>query len=232
MRPSLADRIYHQLYGRIVNGDYQAQQKLPAETVLAEELGVSRPILRSALERLREEGLVYSRQGAGSYVRQPQKQTSLGFAKVETIADIQRCYEFRMTLEVDAARLAAERHNDEALAEVEQALALMSAATGSRQHREDADFAFHIAVARAANNHYYEAAMRALREHIHVGMKLHGQSLMSDGTWALERVLAEHTGVFEAIRDRQPDEASSRMRAHIESSRTRLFGGGFVDLRM
>ncbi|MEI4472941.1 FadR/GntR family transcriptional regulator [Frigidibacter sp. MR17.24] len=232
MRPTLADRIYHQLYSRIVNGDYPAQQKLPAETVLAEELGVSRPILRSALERLREEGLVYSRQGAGSYVRQPARQTGLGFAKVETIADIQRCYEFRLTLEVDAAGLAAGRRNEAALEEIAAALRLMEAATGSHQHREDADFAFHIAVAKAANNHYYEAAMRALREHINVGMKLHGQSLMSDGAKALERVLTEHSAIHAAIRDGKAAEAREAMRAHIESSRSRLFGGGFVDLRM
>ena len=144
---------------------------------------VSRPVLRAALERLREQGLIHSRQGAGSYVREV-KTVPLGFARVETIADIQRCYEFRICIETMASRLAAGRRNAEALEEIATALSLMRGATDLQTHREDADFAFHLAIAKAANNQYFEASMRALREHIFVGMKLHGQSLMTDGAKA------------------------------------------------
>ncbi|MBO0906062.1 FadR/GntR family transcriptional regulator [Jiella sonneratiae] len=228
-RATFADRVYHLLYSRISNGEYQANQKLPPETRLAQEFDVSRPILRLALERLRSEGLVYSRQGAGSYVRAPQTR-ALGFARVETIADIQRCYEFRLTLEVDAAAMAAVRRNDASLREMDEALTLLSRATGSLTHREDADYAFHLAVTRAANNQYYEASMRALREHIHVGMKMHGQSLMSGGAKGLEEVFAEHTAIFAAIRGGDAEAARRVMRQHITNSRDRLFGGGLIDL--
>ena len=187
-KPGLADRVYHLLYSRISNGDYPANRKLPSETTLAEEFGVSRPVLRAALERLREQGLIHSRQGAGSYVREV-KTVPLGFARVETIADIQRCYEFRICIETMACRLAAGRRNAEALEEIATALSLMQGATDSLTHREDADFAFHLAIAKAANNQYFEASMRALREHIYVGMKLHGQSLMTDGAKALQQGL-------------------------------------------
>ncbi|KZB61463.1 FadR/GntR family transcriptional regulator [Thalassospira sp. MCCC 1A02491] len=230
-RMSLADRVYHSLYSRITNGEYEPNSKLPPETTLATELDVSRPVLRTALEKLREEGLIYSRQGAGSYVRAA-TQAPLGFAKVETLADIQRCYEFRMTIEPEAAALAATRHNAEALKEVEHALDLLKVATGSHQHREDADFAFHLSITRAANNHYYEASMRALREHINVGMKLHGQSLMSDGLKRLEEVFEEHSAIYAAIRDGKPDEARTLMYKHIEHSRDRLFGGSLLSLKM
>jgi len=148
-KPGLADRVYHLLYGRISNGDYPANRKLPSENALADEFGVSRPVLRAALERLREQGLIHSRQGAGSYVREV-KTVPLGFARVETIADIQRCYEFRTCIESMACRLAAGRRNAEALEEIETALSLMQGATDSQTHREDADFAFHLAIAKAA----------------------------------------------------------------------------------
>ena len=118
----------------------------------------------------------------------------LGFARVETIADIQRCYEFRICIETMAARLAAGRRDEEALEEIATALSLMEGATDSLTHREDADFAFHLAVAKAANNQYFEASMRALREHIYVGMKLHGQSLMTDGAKALRERLRRAFG--------------------------------------
>ncbi|MBO0903719.1 FadR/GntR family transcriptional regulator [Jiella sonneratiae] len=230
-RTSLADRVYHLLYSRISNGDYAANGKLPTEAKLALEFDVSRPVLRAALERLRADGLVYSRQGAGSYVRSPRSK-SLGFAKVETIADIQRCYEFRLTIETEAAFMAAERRNEAVMGEIQEALDLLDVATGSLTHREDADFAFHLAVTRAANNQYYEASMRALREHIHVGMKMHGQSLMSDAPKGLREVLAEHNAIFAAIRERRARDAREAMRQHIINSRDRLFGGQLIDLSL
>lgn len=228
-RPALADRVYHLLHGRILNGDYPANQKLPSEKTLADEFGVSRPVLRVALERLRDQGLIHSRQGAGSYVREV-KTAPLGFARVETIADIQRCYEFRVCLESTSARLAAERRDAQAMDEIRVALSLMDAATDSMTHREDADFSFHLAVAKAANNQYFEASMRALREHIYVGMKLHGQSLMTDGAKGLRDVFAEHAAIFEAIRSGEADRAEQLMRGHLVHSRDRLFGGAVIDL--
>jgi GntR family transcriptional repressor for pyruvate dehydrogenase complex len=228
-RPALAERVYYLLYSRISNGDYPANKKLPPETALAEEFGVSRPVLRAALERLRGEGLVYSRQGAGNFVREVHT-APLGFARVETIADIQRCYEFRITIETAAAALAAARRNQAALDEIGTALSLMDAATDALTHREDADYAFHLAVSRAANNHYYEASMRALREHIHVGMKLHGQSLMTDGAGGLRAVFEEHSAIFAAIRESDAHAAEDMMRRHLTHSRERLFGGTLVDL--
>ena len=119
-----------------------------------------------------------------------------------------------------------------ALAEIDRALGLLRDATGSLQHREDADFAFHLAISKASNNQYFEATMRALREHINVGMKLHGQSLMSDGAKGLQDVLAEHTAIRDAIADGQAERAAELMRGHLEHSRDRLFGGGLIDLRM
>lgn len=228
-RPTLSDRVYNTLYSRIANGDYAPEQKLPPETALAEELAVSRPVVRDALERLRLEGLVASRQGAGTHVLAHQ-QGPLGYGRIETIADIQRCYEFRLTIEPQAARLAAERRDSATIAALQQALELMRMATGSMSHREDADFAFHLAVASAANNHFFEATLRALHENISVGMKMHGQSLLREGAESLNGVLAEHGRIHEAIARGDADTAAQEMLAHIEHSRHRLFGGALVDL--
>ena len=72
--------------------------------------------------------------------------------------------------------------------------------------------------------------MRALREHIYVGMKLHGQSLMTDGAKALRNVLHEHNAIFEAIRDGDAATAQALMERHLRHSRDRLFGGALIDL--
>ena len=230
-RTSLSEKVYTSLKQRISRGDYGANEKLPAEKDLSVQYGVSRPVLRAALEQLRGEGLIVSRQGAGNFVR-VKREAALGYTPVETIADIQRCYEFRLTVEVDAAGLAAQRRNQAVLDEMLEALDLLSDATGSRLHREDADFAFHLAIARASNNQYYAETLKALRDHIYVGMKMHGDALMSDGAAALEHVLGEHRAIFEAIRDGEAETARAVMRAHVTHSRERLFGGGMLDLSM
>ncbi|WEX11862.1 FadR/GntR family transcriptional regulator [Chelativorans sp. AA-79] len=216
---------------RISNGDYAPDTKLPSEKELSEQFDVSRPIVREALERLRNEGLIYSRQGSGSFVRLRSEPRSLGFPPVETIADIQRCYEFRLTIEPEAAYYAARRRNDAAIQAIARVVELLSSATDQQRHREDADFAFHLAIAEAANNHYYSSAMQALRSHIAVGMKLHGLALMGPGR-GLEKVLGEHRAIYEAIRDGNAEVARQLMRQHLEGSRNRLFEDRLLDLSL
>jgi len=226
----LVQRVYQSLLAEISVGDYQPDQKLPSEHELASRFLVSRPIVRDALGRLRDEGLIYSRQGAGSFVRtRTQEKSALGYAPVETIADIQRCYEFRLTIEPDCAYFAALRWNQPALDSIASALGLLQGATEAHRHRDDADFAFHFAIAEAANNHYYRSSMLALRDHIAVGMKFHGVSLMSAG---LADVFKEHQDIFAAIRDRDADRARDVMLRHLGGSRERVFEGKTLDLSL
>jgi GntR family transcriptional regulator, transcriptional repressor for pyruvate dehydrogenase complex len=230
-RTLFADRVYQLLLTRISSGEYKPDQKLPSEKELSEQFDVSRPIVREALERLRKEELIFSRQGAGSFVRMRSEPRALGFPPVETIADIQRCYEFRLTIEPDAAYHASLRRNEVAIAAIRDVVDLLSSATDQQRHREDADFAFHISIADASNNHYYSSAMQALRSHISVGMKLHGLALMGPSR-GLEQVLAEHRAIFEAIRDGKAELARRLMREHLEGSRDRLFEGRVLDLSL
>ncbi|MEL6062103.1 MULTISPECIES: FadR/GntR family transcriptional regulator [unclassified Methylobacterium] len=233
VRPaSRSDGIYDAILAGIANGTYPAHARLPSEHDLAGRFQVSRPVVRAALDRLRREGTIVSRQGAGSFVR-PREESgpAPGFAPVESIADIQRCYEFRLTLEPDAAFHAATRRDAAALDRIAAALDLLAAATRREQHREDADFAFHHAVAVASNNHYYAASLQALQSHVAVGMKIHGLALLGPRS-GLQGVLEEHHGIFAAIRDGEAEAAQARMTAHIRASRDRLFEGRLLDLSM
>lgn len=228
---SLADTVYRAILAGVADGTYAPNDRLPSEHDLAGQFRVSRPVVRSALDRLRREGTIVSRRGAGSFVRASEAEQTLGFAPVESIADIQRCYEFRLTIEPDAAFHAALRRDEAALHRIEAALELLTAATRQEQHREDADFMFHHAIAEASNNHYYAASLQALRSHIAVGMKIHGLSLLGPNS-GLKGVLEEHEGIFRAIRDGEGDGARHSMAAHIRTSRDRLFEGRLLDLSL
>lgn len=66
---SLPDEVFAQLVGNIVSGELEPGHTLPSERRLAEVLGVSRPAVREALQRLAQSGLVDVRQGDGTTVR-------------------------------------------------------------------------------------------------------------------------------------------------------------------
>lgn len=68
--PSLTEQVKAHLKERILDGDF-AEGRIPAESDLAADLGVSRTTVRDALSRLEQEGAIYRRQGAGTFVNQP-----------------------------------------------------------------------------------------------------------------------------------------------------------------
>jgi GntR family transcriptional repressor for pyruvate dehydrogenase complex len=225
----LADVVHDRIRRAIIDGQYPDGARLPGENDLARQFDVSRPVVRAALKRLRSEGLILSRQGSGSYVAAPGEPKQLAFQPVETIADLQRCYEFRLTIEPAAAALAATRRSDAQLAEIAKFLGFLRDATERRSHREDADFGFHLAITAASNNQYFETSMRALKDHIAVGMKFHGLSLQTV-RGGLDHVLDEHTAIFDAIRLGQAETARDTMLHHVTGSRDRLFEGRLLDL--
>lgn len=221
-RKSLADLVFERMHRAIKSGAYQSDERLPTEHDLAIEFEVSRPIIREALRRLREQGLIYSRRGAGSFVRSVGLKQPLGFGQLENVADLLNCYEFRLTMEPAAAEAAATRHEPHTLAAIREALELMRDATNRQAHREDADFQFHLAIARAANNPYFSTAMEALKDHIAVGMRFHGVSIKRDNA-GLSRVFAEHEAIADAIAAGDGVRARELMHAHLTGSRARLF---------
>lgn len=221
-RKSLGDLVFERMHRAIKSGAYKPDERLPTEHELASEFEVSRPIIREALQRLREQGFIYSRRGAGSFVRAVGMREPLGFGQLENVADLLNCYEFRLTVEPAAAAAAAERHDADTLAAIHRALELMRDATNRQSHREDADFQFHLAIARAAQNSYFYTAMEALKDHIAVGMRFHGASVKRETT-GLTRVFAEHEAIAEAIAAREAIKAKQLMHEHLSGSRERLF---------
>jgi GntR family transcriptional regulator, transcriptional repressor for pyruvate dehydrogenase complex len=221
-RKGLADVVFERMLRAIKSGAYKPDERLPTEHDLAAEFEVSRPVIREALKRLRDQSLIYSRRGAGSFVRSVGLRNPLGFGQLENVADLLNCYEFRLTLEPAAAAAAATRHDADSLKAIRQALELLRDATNRQSHREDADFQFHLAIARAAQNNYFSTAMEALKDHIAVGMKFHGASIKREAS-GLARVFAEHEAIASAIANRDEDEARRLMLEHLKGSRERLF---------
>jgi len=221
-RRSLSDAVFDRMLRAIKSGAYGVDERLPTEHTLAAEFQVSRPVVRDALQRLRDQGLIYSRRGAGSFVRDHGLREPLGFGQMENLSDLQHCYDFRLTIEPEGAAMAATRRTDAALAEIRSALDLLRDATNRQAHRADADFMFHLAIAKASGNPYFSTAMQALEEHIAVGMRFHGMSLRSTSD-GLAHVFTEHTAIYDSIRAGDAEGARQMMKTHLSGSRDRLF---------
>lgn len=223
-RTSLPDQVYEQIMVQIGAGALPVGERLPSEARLSQALGVSRPVVRMALARLRADGVIASRQGAGSFVLRRPQADFLDFAPRGTIAELLRCFELRLAVEAEAAALAAARRSSADLAAIERAAAAMQAAFAAGDLGADADLAFHRAVAAASHNDMFLRALDMVRDPMRDGIATARR--LSDRAAAERRsaVLADHAAILAAIRDGAPAAAAAAMRAHIERSRDGMLG--------
>lgn len=166
-RERISDRVAATLEKRIVEGMYPAGSRLPPERALAEELGVSRPSLREALNKLGVHGLIESRQGGGHRVCQ-QLGSSFSdplMALLGQYEDIQYdLLEYRNALEGMAAWYAAIRSNTEDHQKLRDSFKAIEQAhkAGQAEAEAAADAAFHLAIVEASHNVVLLHNMKAL----------------------------------------------------------------------
>lgn len=202
---------------------YSHGGRLPSESDLADRIGISRPVLRQALAVLKNEGVIVSRRGSGTYtsgtapVAQP-------YGKPETLADLSDCLRFRMVVESAAAGLAARHADEAALQSVRAAVAAMEG--GQEQDRKvlDIDMSFHLAVARATRSRYYAMTLEFLMPHILLGLRLARELRQIAPHVTSQRVAAEHRAILSAIESRNETMAADCMRDHLSSGLERIFG--------
>jgi len=120
-RVRLADQVYGQIFEQIVSGGLNVGDKLPSENEISERFGVSRPVVREALLRLRADGLITAHQGLGTFVSHQPAPRLKTFNDVQNVSAYLRAQEVRVALEGDAARLAALRRTDEQLKKIADA---------------------------------------------------------------------------------------------------------------
>jgi DNA-binding FadR family transcriptional regulator len=219
----LSAGIYQRIFELIIAGEFPVDSRLPAETELAQHFGASRPVVREALARLRDDGIIVSRRGSGSYVKRRPDTAVLRFVPVSSIADIQRFLEFRIGLEGAAATLAATRREDDDLAEIRAAFEELEACIRDGRLGVDADERFHLAVAKATHNDYYVSVQSSLQPHITFGMNLMRNLSLLRTAQRLRLVQDEHRAIVEAIAAGDAAAAGGAMRAHIDNARQRMF---------
>ncbi len=207
--------------GRLSPGD-----KLPTESALMARFEVSRTVVREAISRLQAAGRVETRHGIGTFVMAPREMEPIFRIAPEdfaTVSDVISLLELRISLESEAASLAAQRRDEVSLAAMGAALAAFEAAIHADSDAVPSDFQFHMEVARATGNRHFADLMTYLGTMTIPRTRLKTAGDAPEGRLAyLERVHHEHESIHRAIRDRDAEAARAAMRTHLTNSRERL----------
>src|SRR5262245_7838803 len=160
-----AEEVARELRNQIRAGALSPRVRLPSEHKMAAQFGVSRAVIREAVARLRNEGLVKTRQGSGAYVRDNDiSSLNLDPDIRKSLKSVLAIVELRKGIEAEAAALAAERRTRKDLIAIEKALAQIARITREGGDSSKADILFHRAIAEAAHNPYYIAVLDYLSQ--------------------------------------------------------------------
>ncbi|WP_263261083.1 FadR/GntR family transcriptional regulator [Pseudomonas entomophila] len=222
---SLAQELVAVLSERIRNGELKRGDKLPTESAIMEEQGVSRTVVREAISRLQAAGQVETRHGIGTFVLDTPSPSGFRIdpATIVTLRDVLAVLELRISLEVESAGLAAARRTEAQLLSMREAL---DALNESAAHATDAvvsDFQFHLRIALATGNRYFTDIMSHLGTSIIPRTRLNSARLAHDDQQHyMTRLSREHEEIYDAIARQDADAARAAMRLHLTNSRERL----------
>lgn len=222
----LVPEIVTALQADIRDARLKPGDKLPTESELVARFDVSRTVVREAISRMQASGMVETRHGIGTFVRaQRSEEPTFRIAAEDfaTVSDVISLLELRISLESEAASLAAQRRGDAHLASMAASLAAFEAAIAADSDAVPSDFQFHMEVARATGNRHFADLMTYLGTMIIPRTRLKTPGDLPEGRRAyLQRVHHEHESIYRAIEDRDAEAARAAMRTHLNNSRERL----------
>lgn len=221
----LVNEVMESLAARIRNGRIKPGEKLPTEGEIVAQFDVSRTVVREAISGLQANRLVETRHGVGTFALAPQDTGNFKIAEVDfaTVTDVIALLELRISLETEAAGLAAQRRTEQNLQAMQ---AMLNAFLNAIQEDSDAvpsDFNFHLEVAKATGNRHFADLMNYLGTMIIPRTRVNTPKQAPEGRWSyLRRVHGEHEYIFNAIRNQDAEAARAAMRTHLANSKDRL----------
>jgi DNA-binding FadR family transcriptional regulator len=221
----LVQEVVNGLSTSIREGNIKPGDKLPSESEIMEEFDVSRTVVREALSKLQASDMVETRHGIGTFALTPRDTGNFKISANDfsTIADVIAVLELRISLETEAAGLAAQRRTEANLKAMGAALQAFHDAINHESDAVPPDFEFHMEVARATGNMHFADLMTYLGTMIIPRTRVNTPSTALEGRLNyLLRVHGEHESIFNAIRNRDTDAARAAMRTHLSNSRERL----------
>lgn len=215
---SLPDEITANIKNAIKNGEWKIGEKLPSEKDLSDMFGVNRLTVRMALQKLSAQGIVETRVGEGTYVKDFNFSSYIGevsdfYLRPEMIDNVR---EFRESLEVECARLAMERANVEEVAHLgkicdgydevcKRLFSLPELDPDLLEEMVQRDLEFHYEIVRLSKNtlynYSYEVAREPITRYLHL-IVTHRIDNSLDRRDLLIKACAQHRVIYQSIKDK------------------------------
>lgn len=214
----LYEQIVEQIEESILSGALKAGEQLPSERELAVSFGVSRTAVREAVKALREKGLVEAYSGRGTFITdgtsQAMRQSIDRMIRLGQPEGSTYLAEVRQILEPEFTALAALRVEEQHLASMREAVAIMDRSLRKPDAYIEADLDFHLALAEAAANPLILSLLDSI-----VGMLREQRLRIFSTPHGPERGQIHHKKILQAIEQRNPELAREEMRAHLQQVR-------------
>ena len=212
--------IIAELESEIMDGRLTPGERLPSEEKLCTRFNASRTVVREAIQQLRGRGLLRTLKGSGSYIADPSLENLAGAIQTYSVLTGSDSYlelmDFRILLETECARLAAQNAGEKIIEIMQRALEKMENArnTGDQKRFSEADIAFHLAIAAGSKHNLYATVLSALEKRsIEYATVNRG-----DQQW-FDSVIATHKDIHQAISDGDAEGAAASMKRHLILSR-------------
>jgi DNA-binding FadR family transcriptional regulator len=220
----LVTELMQRLSEQIRSGTLQPGEKLPTESAIMQQQGVSRTVVREAIAGLQSAGLVTTKHGIGTFVVDgvPPGRFQLEPNNIPAVLEVVAMLEFRMSLESEGAALAAARRTEEQLLALRRALDDFQAAQKNGGNTAETDFQFHLRIAEATGNPYFPEVIA------HFGMSTIPRTRVTlfksaeDQAAFIALLSREHEQIYGAILCGDPKLAAKFMRIHLSNSRNRF----------
>ncbi len=224
--PRVSDLVVEKIQRLILEGTLKPGQRLPAERKFAEQMGISRPSLREALQKLSARGMLVSKRGGGTTVTKRLNPT-LEDPLLELISSSPDSHvdvlELRHAIESLAAYYAAERRTDADIGNLRETYKRLIVSHQSKdallEAKADADF--HLAIAEASHNVVLVHVMRSLFSLLRKSIRYNLESLYTQ-PGRFELVRDHHYQLMSAIIHGDQEAAPSASDKHIDFVETTL----------
>ena len=202
----------------IVGGRFKPGDRLPSERQLANQLGVSRTVVREAIRSLVARDLVEVKAGRGTVVLPPKVETVTRplmrlLQSGHAVTDCAKIHEIRTLLETEIAGVAACRRTNSDLEEMSRILASNSTVERDRNGFAEGDVAFHNALARATDNELFSVLLNSV-----VDIMLVVRQLAFDLPNTPARAHGHHVAIYEKVKAGDGTGARDAMRSHLDEA--------------
>jgi GntR family transcriptional repressor for pyruvate dehydrogenase complex len=216
-KDSLVDRVVKEIQRLIIEEKLEPGMRLPPEREFAEQIGVSRTVLREAIQILDAKGLLEVKHGIGTIVKKiggTQISEPLNMLLQTQGITLEDLHQVRTILEVEIARIAAQNATEEDVIKLKDVLMDMEKNINNPEGFANLDEEFHRSLAKLSRNPLLMMLLDSIG-----GLMFEVRISVSNYPDLFKTVMPDHQEIMAYIENKEPDKARQAMRKHLENAR-------------